>query len=778
MNRGRYLNMKFFIATLLAASLGIFSALLVAQADEDRLVSRLFGGHSAIMLLIDPDNGEIVDANQRAAAFYGMSLDELLALNIQDINALPLERIAELREEADAFDRNVFTFPHRTRHHGVRTVDVYSSPVVLPSGRNVLFSIVHDVDNRALEDSQSVDYRQQLESSLEQAIANRDRRILLDNWLIGVLAVSVLALVVAYFARRHGMRKLREKTFEARKLAIAVDQSPVSIVITDSNGDIEYVNQTCINSSGYSREELLGSNPKVMQSGKTPSEVYASLWATITAGKTWEGRLVNQRKDGSEFVEWVSINPILDEHHQPIRFIAIKDDLTEREEMASRLRSLERYDALTGLANRFSFFQVLDERLSRVRQNQARQALAVVNIDRFHSLNEAHGHEVGDRLLQMVATRLNDQMDNDVLVARLGPDEFAILPPLGTAGDESDTNRSEVRRFRRLLLAFTNDFALEGRGYSMQASVGVAVCDRDSTGSHDFRAGDFMRMVDSALHTAKRKGGNQLAYFDEETSLEIRQAIQLEQDFARAIERDELRLALQAQVDQTGRLRGAEALLRWRHETLGEVSPARFIPIAEETGLIVSVGRWVLEQGLRLLKELQQFDPDFSLSLNISPLQIRHPDFLSEIQALVSEAEVNPGGLCLEITESVFLTEPEVAQSRLEALRKLGVGIAIDDFGTGYSSLSYLKRLPVTELKIDQSFIAGLPDDKADIALVNIIVAAAQQLKLRVVAEGVETDRQASFLSELGELLFQGYFFDKPTDADDWMKRWARSNDA
>ncbi|HMA98711.1 MAG TPA: EAL domain-containing protein, partial [Wenzhouxiangella sp.] len=253
---------------------------------------------------------------------------------------------------------------------------------------------------------------------------------------------------------------------------------------------------------------------------------------------------------------------------------------------------------------------------------------------------------------------------------------------------------------------------------------------------------------------------------------EVQRAIQLEQDLARAIDRDELRLALQAQVDCHEQLIGVEVLLRWRHESLGEISPAKFIPIAEETGLIVPIGRWVLEQGLKVLAELQRFKSSLTLSVNISPLQIRHPGFLSEVQDLIAKSDVDPRGLFLEITESVFLTDPDLAQSRLEALRKLGIGIAIDDFGTGYSSLSYLKRLPVSELKIDQSFIAGLPDDEADIALVNIILAASRQLKLRIVAEGVETPAQAGFFIDSPDVAFQGYLFDRPNDAELWLKQW------
>jgi diguanylate cyclase (GGDEF)-like protein/PAS domain S-box-containing protein len=754
----------------------LISAITSAHFQDDALISLHLDDHAAIMLLIDPDDGAIVDANRRAQAFYGMTLEELRSLSIQDINAYSPERVAELREQAASFDRNFFVFPHRTRHHGVRSVAVYSSPISLPSGRNVLLSIIHDVTDHQLEESQSRVYREELEAlvdqSLQEVVAERERRILLDTWLIGILLLALLVLVVAYFSRQRGIKQLQDKTFEAHKLEIAVDQSPASIVITDRQGTIEYVNQTCVDNSGYSRDDLIGANPRVLQSGKTPKEVYVNLWGTISAGKTWEGRLVNKRKDGSEYVERVLINPVLDEHRAPVRFIAVKEDVTEREQLTDRLRSLERYDALTGLANRFAFFSELDERLPNVRKGLGRQTVALINLDRFHAFNEAHGHEAGDRLLQKVARRLSEHLPDDTLIARLGPDEFALLPPLDASVGQNTASGPETRQLQRIHRLFNEAFVVGSRSYAIHASIGVAVCDRIVGDPDLFRAGDFMRMVDSAMHSAKAKGGGQLAFFDEELSAEVQRAIKLEQDFSRAIERGELRLALQAQVDDQGRLRGVEALLRWRHASLGDISPARFIPIAEETGLIIPVGQWVLAEGMRLLSDIQRQQPSVSLSVNISPLQIRHPGFLSEVQSLIAKTGIDPKGLVLEITESVFLSEPELAQSRLEALRKMGVGLAIDDFGTGYSSLSYLKRLPVTELKIDQSFVAGLPSDAADVALVNIILSAARQLGLQVVAEGVETEAQAAFFSESPDVSFQGYFFDRPRDADAWMEQW------
>jgi len=576
-------------------------------------------------------------------------------------------------------------------------------------------------------------------------------------------------------------RKLSEKQiaraqFEAHKLNIAINQSPVSIVITNRDGTIEFVNQACLDHSGYEREEVLGQNPRLFQSGSTDKAVYIDLWGTISAGKSWQGRLVNRRKDGSEYVEWASISPVLDENSQPMCYLAVKEDITERELLTERLRSMKRFDALTGLANRSAFFDVLEDRLVQINPDRTRQPLALINIDRFHGFNALHGHEAGDRLLQQVARCLVAKAPKDTLVARLGPDEFAVLPPLERMGDSRSTSHQELTWVQRIQRGLREGWVTDGDFNQAGASIGIAFCDHRCQADGPCRPGDFMRMADSALHAAKARGGGQLAFFDAEASVHAQEVLRLEQDLTEAIARDELYLALQAQVRPDGSLVGAEALLRWRHSTLGNISPGRFIPLAEECGQIVQIGHWVLKQALQALAALQAFDPSLTMSVNISAIQIRRAQFVDEVKRLLEDARVVPSGLVLEITESVFMDDPDLARERLQALRNLGVGISIDDFGTGYSSLTYLKRLPVSELKIDQSFVDGLPDDEADTALVNIILSAAQQLKLRVVAEGVETASQAQYFDQRPDVVLQGFLFDRPSDVKEWMGKWGAAN--
>lgn len=657
---------------------------------------------------------------------------------------------------------------------------VYSSPIMLPSGREALFPIVHELSGQMVPHHDAQIHRRDLERVLgaasQEPLAQGQqtiqmRRDLFLGQVLGLVACAGLALA-GYRSRARALIALESKSIEAEKLGMAVDQSPISIVITDGSGLIEYVNQKCISNTGYSREELLGQNPRIWQSGTTPREVYVDLWATICSGKTWEGRLVNRRKDGSEFIEWALIRPVLDQHGQPSRFIAVKDDITEREQLSERLRALERYDPLTGVANRLAFFEVLEDRLAALADGQSQQPLAVINIDRFNVLNDLHGHAAGDRALQILAERLLKSAPPRALVARLGSDEFAVLPGLEASPKIASSSPETLRWVQRIQRVANEPFELDKRQLSFGASIGVAYFSKSAVGQEAQRPGDFMRMADWALKAAKAKGGRQIAFFNADASRQAREALRLDQDLEHAVEREQLWLALQAQVRLDGSLGGVEVLARWRHDDFGEISPSRFIPLAEENGQIMPIGHWVLQGALSVLKRLQEGDPDLTLSVNISPVQIRHPRFLGDVSQMLEDSRVDPSGLILEITESVFLADPEMARTRLTALRALGVGLSIDDFGTGYSSLSYLKRLPVTELKIDHSFVRGLPHDTADAALVNVILAAARQLKLRVVVEGVETAAQAQFFAGISHALLQGYHFDRPTEASAWSERW------
>jgi len=567
--------------------------------------------------------------------------------------------------------------------------------------------------------------------------------------------------------------RLDQAAHDIKRLRIAVEQSPASIVITTVEGDIEYVNQTCLDETGYTRAELIGRNPRIFQSGATPRAMYVDLWATISAGHTWHGRMRNRRKDGSEYLESISISPVLDRDGRATSYIAVKENITEREEMARHLDAMARFDAMTGLANRAAFFEELETRLEQLGHRQVSQLLALVNIDRFHAVNDMHGHNVGDLLLQSVARRLTRLVPAHSLVARIGPDHFAVLLPLRDVRQEQSLLGDEPSPLLRIQQACSTRFRVEAITLDVSVSIGVAACDHLGTfpGAR-VQPGQLLRMAESALEAARAQGGGRLVFFDRDASSRAQEIIRLEQDLSMALQRNELRLVLQAQVDTAGRLTGAEALLRWQHRSLGEIPPARFIPLAEENGQIIPIGYWIFQQALLLLEQLQAIDPALTLSVNVSPVQVRDGQFLARVAQLLKASQAAASGLIIEITERVFMSDPELAEERLHGLRALGPGISIDDFGTGYSSLSYLKRLPVTELKIDKSFIADLPHDEADLALVQIIISAARVRAMRVVAEGVETEEQAVCLRNMHGLLIQGYLYDRPTEPGQWLHKW------
>lgn len=587
----------------------------------------------------------------------------------------------------------------------------------------------------------------------------------------GVLT-GFMALQTDITQSREVQERLNRAAEDLSRYSIAVDQSPASIVITTVDGEIEYVNQTCLNVTGYTRAELIGSNPRIFKSGATPHAVYVDLWATISAGHTWHGRLKNKRKDGTEYLEAVSISPVLNEHGRVTSYIAVKEDITEREAMAAHIDAMARFDEVTGLLNRNAFLEELERRLSLLHESAGTQLLAIVNIDRFHSINDAQGHEVGDQVLESMARRLRSAAPQNCVVARIGADEFGMLVPVSNTSGENALPPAELGALLGIQQITKDSLQVGSRSLDISASIGVASCDHLRSAAAHLRPGKLLRMAESALHSAKARGGRQVVFYDKAATSQAQELIRLEQDLARALESGELQLVLQAQVDTSGRLSGAEALLRWRHHALGSVSPARFIPLAEESRQIIPIGYWVLKQALVLLQQIKSLDPALTLSVNVSPVQLRDEQFIPEIRRLVDESGAPAEGLIIEITERVFMATPELAQRRLQALRDLGIGIAIDDFGTGYSSLSYLKRLPVTELKIDQSFIAEMPNDEGDLALVKIIVAAASVRHLRVVAEGVETEEQANCLRDLPRVHIQGYLYDRPSEPAAWLTKW------
>ena len=593
-------------------------------------------------------------------------------------------------------------------------------------------------------------YGTRIDPDLAPAAGNQDQ----DE--IGSLAVT--------FNRMADEVQSRDRSLV--KLSQAVEQSPANIVITDLEGRIEYVNAAFVRDTGYTREELLGANPRILKSGKTPPEAYATLWAALSSGRTWEGEFINRRKDGAEYAESAIVAPVRDAAGVITHYLAVKQDVTDRKRAEAKIHSLAYFDPLTGLPNRRLLMDRLEQALLAGRRAQAQGALLMLDLDNFKALNDTRGHDVGDQLLKEVARRLVGCVRQEDTVARLGGDEYVvILENLGR--DEATAAHLAEMIAEKVRIALSQPYVLNDGDdhYEATASIGITLFQDGEVSSET-----LLKQADVALYQAKDAGRNLIRFFNLAMQAEIDARAELEGALRQALTRNELRLHYQPQVDETGRVIGAEALLRWPRADGGLVPPARFIPLAEESGLILAIGEWVFHTACAQIKAWAG-DPrtrHLTLAVNVSGRQFHQPDFVARIAACIAQHGIDPFRLKLELTESVVLDNVEEVVQRMRELKTLGVRFSLDDFGTGYSSLSYLKRLPLDQIKIDQSFVRDIGTDPNDAAIVRAILAMSHSLGLDVIAEGVETREQRDFLRENGCASFQGYLYGKPMPIEDW----------
>lgn len=545
----------------------------------------------------------------------------------------------------------------------------------------------------------------------------------------------------------------RAREMSIRKLFQAVEQSRNSIVITDRDGTIEYVNRFFEHTSGWSREEAMGNNPKILKSGRTSREKYAELWDTIIAGKMWRGELLNRKKDGQLFWEFVTISPVRGNDGEITHFIAIKEDISERKKQEERLVRQAHFDSLTGLPNRLLAADRMGQAIKSARRNQEKVALLFIDLDDFKRINDTLGHATGDVLLSQAAERIRGCLRDEDTVARYGGDEFLVI--LGELGNSIEAEPAAVK----LLTALEAPFVLEDMSFVVTASIGIAVYPDDAADSQE-----LLRNADAAMYRAKEEGRNQFQFFSQSINDRVRHSLELERGLRDALARDELALVYQPLVDTNTRaVVGAEALLRWQSAELGPVPPAEFIPVAEQTGLIVSLGDWVLETACRAACRWAELGyGDLSVSVNVSPRQFRGRDLAARIGEILELTGLPGTRLQVEVTEGLLLRDHPGTLQALQRIRALGVRLAMDDFGTGYSSLTNIRKFPFDALKIDRSFVAGIDGGEEDRAVVSATVAMARGLGLSVVAEGVETEDQAGFLAGCACGLSQGFLFSKP----------------
>jgi len=549
----------------------------------------------------------------------------------------------------------------------------------------------------------------------------------------------------------------RRAEAEMRKLSSAVQQTADCVLITDPNGVIEYVNQAFETITGYTRDEVLGKNPSVVKSGLQAPEFYRRLWDTICSGNTFCDVFINRKRDGGLYYEEKTITPLKDADGRITHFISTGKDITERMQVQERLHFLAHHDALTGLPNRMLFLDRLNQALIRAHWHQRGLGVLFLDLDRFKTINDTLGHDVGDRFLQAIGGRLKECLRERDTVARFGGDEFAIILEDLAHADDAAPLASKI------LESFGRPFTINGREFYVTTSIGISLYPGDGA---DAQA--LLKNADAAMYRAKELGKNTYQFYSADMGAHAVERLTLETSLRHALDRREFVLHYQPQVSLAdGRVVGVEALLRWQHPQLGLLAPAQFIGLAEETGTIVPIGEWVARAACQQARLWEQAGlPPLRVAINVSARQFNEPGFVDGVAKLLAETGFDPARLELEITESVIMKNAQVTVARLQALSGMGVRFAVDDFGTGYSSLSYLRRFAVNTLKIDKSFIHDVTTDQGDAEIVKTIIAMARGLKLAVIAEGVETAEQLAFLRGHGCESVQGYLLSRPLAPD------------
>ena len=547
-------------------------------------------------------------------------------------------------------------------------------------------------------------------------------------------------------------------------------QSPLGIMVVDVTGKIHDVNPAFEKIWKTTNRQLAGSfnvfeDPFAVKSGLA-SYIRPAFGNKVCPSRDFVYEPAEYGRTGSRMVLRVVAFPVC-EDDKLSNVVVMQEDITKLKQTEEQMYQLAFYDPLTGLPNRSLMIERLSQRLLFLQRYPGQNVLILLNIDRFKIINDARGNRIGDALLVAAGKRINSLMRDADTVSRMTADEFAILLPYEERNvDKISLNTLVVTE--RIREAFRVPFNVEGEAITVSSSLGIALLPLGSDDSPQA----VLRRADTALHRAKEAGGNQYAFFETDMGESASERYLVERALHNAIEGDEMRLFLQPQVDSKGKRVGAEALIRWIHPERGLLLPAAFIPIAEQSDIIIEIGIWVLTQACRMLVDAALSGMDLRLSVNVSPRHFRKSNFATWLKNLIQRTGTDPARLTLEITEGLFIDDIHDVVDKMTELAAIGIQFSIDDFGTGYSSLAYIKRLPIHELKIDKSFIMDAPTDSNDAILVETMLAVASHMHLTVVAEGVETEAQAAFLNERAEVIHQGYLFGRPELAEKWLEKW------
>lgn len=655
-------------------------------------------------------------------------------------------------KDAERIRQKVVAAGLREAIYGARLPNDLASPVLpRPEEWFALSSAKIDA-MKALEDV--------LSQSVNVSVQQMELRAREEFLISGLLVLFSFALAVILIRQ---IQRSQRVTQHQLSLAEAVFCNSVeSILVTDAAGHIIEVNPAFSRITGYERDEVLGLHPSLLKSGRHGSAFYAEIWREIKARGAWKGEVWNRRKNGEIYPALLSIAAVNDEKGQISNYTGMIFDLSQHKSIEDLLNQLRTFDGLTGLPNRESWLSALDQAVVTGQRNSSAFSILEVDLDRFKMINESLGHAIGDKVLVEAAERIKGALRKHDIVARPGANRFSVLL-------YEIRNPQDIASIcEKLLSAFSHSFDLDGVGAHITASIGVAIYPSDGS-----NAESLMMAAESALYSAKADGRNLYKYYAHEMNEMGSQLFKVERMLRQALERNEFSVAYQPQINaRNGHLVGVEALIRWQNPELGNVSPVQFIPVAEETGLIVPIGEWIMRVACAQARAWQlDLGVDIPVAVNLSARQFRRNDLLASVQRVLDETGLPSRLLELEITEGLLMADPIGAIDIMRGLHCLGIKTALDDFGTGYSSLAYLKTFPLKRLKIDRAFVRDLPDNQSDCAISNTIIALGLNLQMEVLAEGVETEAQRDFLAASGCQVFQGYLFGKPMPGEELTRR-------